>query len=90
MRQRSIGFCSDRVQYTWRIDGQSLTEKNVPPKIKLKGGNIMIWGCMAWSNPGAIVQLVVRMNALQYISIVQENPTQSKEATYLLGDMRPI
>ena len=49
----------------------------------------MIWGCMAWSGPGAMVQVVGKMNTQQYISILQENFTLCMEAASLLEDTPP-
>ena len=50
----------------------------------------MIWACMIWSGPGAMVQVMGRMNIQQYISIFDQNLICSMEATCLLGDIPPV
>ncbi|KAI0995600.1 hypothetical protein K3495_g12580 [Podosphaera aphanis] len=77
------------MQYTWRKPQPELAGRGIVPTLKFGGGNIMIWGCMAWSRPGAMVQVVGKMNTQQYISILQENLTLCMEAASLLEDMPP-
>lgn len=47
----------------------------------------MLWGCITWPRLGAIVQVIRRMTAKQYIIILNENLLRSLEAAYLLGGM---
>ncbi|KAI1003599.1 hypothetical protein K3495_g4608 [Podosphaera aphanis] len=82
-------ICSVGIHYTWRKPQPGLAGRGIVPTLKFEGGNIMIWGCMAWSGPGAMVQVVGKMNAQQYISILQENLTLCMEAASLLEDMPP-
>ncbi|KAI1000236.1 hypothetical protein K3495_g7963 [Podosphaera aphanis] len=55
-------ICSDGIQYTWRKPQPGLAGRGIVPTLKFGGGNIMIWGCMAWSGPGPMVQVVGKMN----------------------------
>ena len=50
----------------------------------------MIWACMTWSEPGAMVRVMGSMDTQQYINILDQNLICSMEATCLLGDMPPI
>lgn len=50
----------------------------------------MIWACMTWSGPGAMVQVMGRMDTQQYINILDQNLICSMEAACLLGDMPPV
>lgn len=47
-----------------------LREQNVAGTVKFEGGNVMIWGCMSWSRPGAIAHIVGRMDSEQHIEIL--------------------
>lgn len=47
----------------------------------------MIWGCMSQSRPGAVAQVVGRMDSEQCIEISGTKLTQSMYTTCLLGDM---
>ncbi|KAI1007653.1 hypothetical protein K3495_g571 [Podosphaera aphanis] len=82
-------ICCDGIQYTWRKSKPGLAGRGIVLTLKFGGGNIMIWGCMAWSGPGTLVQVVGKMNTQQYISILQENLTLCMEAASLLEDMSP-
>lgn len=83
-------ICSDGINYTWQKDKQLPNESNTIQTVKFGGGNVMIWACMTWSGPGAMVQIMGRMDTEQYISILDQNLFRSMEATCLLGDMPPV
>ncbi|KAI1005657.1 hypothetical protein K3495_g2559 [Podosphaera aphanis] len=82
-------ICSDGIHYTWRKPQPGLAGRGIVPTLKFGGGGIMIGGYMAWSGPGVMVQVVGKMKAQQYISILQENLTLCMEAASLLQDMPP-
>ncbi|KAI1004513.1 hypothetical protein K3495_g3698 [Podosphaera aphanis] len=83
-------ICSDEINYTWQKDKQLPNDSNTIQTVKSGGGNVMIWACMTWSGPGAMVQVMGRMDTQQYISILDQNLICSMEATCLLGDMPPV
>lgn len=47
----------------------------------------MLWGCITWSGPGAVVQIIGRMTAKQYISIHYETLMRNMEVACLLTHM---
>jgi len=61
-------ICSDGNQYQWLPTGS--VESAVQPTIKFGGGSIMLWGCMSWLGVGAMSRVVCRMDAQQYVSIL--------------------
>lgn len=50
----------------------------------------MVWGYMAWSEPGSRVQVSGRMDTQQYISIPAEKLIPDMETICLLSHMPPI
>jgi len=63
-------LCSDGVQYSW-IPSGSKSERAVQPTVKFGGGSLMVWGCMTWLGTGALAKIAGRMDAQQYVSILE-------------------
>ena len=63
-------ICSDGNHYVWppQVDQQS--ERAVKPTVKYGGGSVMIWGCMSWLGAEAMSKIVGRMDAQQYLHIL--------------------
>ncbi|KAI0996875.1 hypothetical protein K3495_g11309 [Podosphaera aphanis] len=61
---------SDGINDTWQKDKQLPNDSNTIQTVKFGGGNVMIWAYMTWSGPGAMVQVMGRMDTQQYISIL--------------------
>lgn len=57
----------------WVKPGEDLLDKNIKKTVKHGGGNIMVWGCFAWSGVGELAQIDGIMNADKYIDILSEN-----------------
>ncbi|KAI0991949.1 hypothetical protein K3495_g16238 [Podosphaera aphanis] len=55
-------ICSDGINYTWQKDKQLPNDSITIQTVKFGGGNVMIWACMTWSGPGAMVQVMGRMD----------------------------
>lgn len=70
-------FGSDGKQYVWKKKGQPLLEREVAPTVKHGGGNIMVWGCMSWNGVGTMVEVEGRMDAKQYVKILEEGLLES-------------
>lgn len=49
----------------------------------------MIWGCMTWAGAGKLAKVEGRMNAQQYISILDRSLVPTLEACSLLPDYPP-
>ena len=47
--------------------------------VKLGGGNIMVWGCMGWEGVGRLIEVEWKMNAKQYVDILENNLLPSME-----------
>src|SRR5882757_4705294 len=63
---------SDGQEYVWKKAGEPLGEREVKGILKFGGGNLMVWGCMGWNGVGILCEVEGRMNAEQYISILEE------------------
>lgn len=64
---------SDGKQWMWKKAGEGLIEREVQSTVKHGGGNIMVWGCMGWDGVGRLAEVEGRMNADQYVDILEEN-----------------
>lgn len=70
---------SDGKQYVWKKKGQGLTEREVQGTVKFGGGNIMVWGCMGWEGVGHLAEVEGRMDANQYVDILENHLLPSME-----------
>lgn len=64
---------SDGRQYVWKRPGEKLSDRLIQPTVKYGGGSIMIWGCMTYWGVGRIALVEGRMNANDYIEILDAN-----------------
>lgn len=60
------------MQWCRRGPGEELEERNVKQMIKHGGGTVMVWGCMTSSGFGRLCLVAGRMNAEQYVSILED------------------
>jgi transposase len=70
---------SDGRQYVWKQKGEGLIEREVQSTLKFGGGNIMVWGCMGWNGVGQLVEVEGRMDANQYVDILENHLLPSME-----------
>ena len=70
-------FGQKRRSRVWRKPGEALKEENIQKTVKHEGGNIMVWGCFAWSGIGNLVQIEGIMTAEGYIDILCDNLKES-------------
>jgi len=70
---------SDGQEYMWKRAGDPLGERQVKGTVKFGGGNLMVWGYMRWNRVGTLCEVEGRMNAKQYISILEECLLRSME-----------
>lgn len=61
----------DGKRFAW-VRQAGFSSKLVQPTVKYGGGSIMIWGCMSWEGVGGMLLVIGRMDANQYIEILQE------------------
>lgn len=64
---------SDGKQWVWKQAGQGLIAREVQATVKFGGGNIMVWGCMGWEGVGRLAEVEGRMDADQYVDILEKN-----------------
>lgn len=72
-------IASDGRQWVWKKAGEGLTEREVQGTVKFGGGNIMVWGCMGWEGVGRLGEVEGKMNAEQYVDILEHNLLPSME-----------
>ncbi len=70
---------SDGKQWVWKKAGEGLIEREVQGTVKFGGGNIMVWGCMGWEGVGYVAEVEGRMDANQYVDILENNLLPSME-----------
>ena len=71
------GFGSDGHQYVWKKKGEPLSERTTTPTVKFGGGNLMVWECMGWNGVEVLAEVEGRMDASQYVNILEENLAKS-------------
>ena len=59
--------------------GEGLIEREIQSTVKFGGGNIMVWGYMGWDSVGQLAEVEGRMNADQYIDILENHLLSSIE-----------
>lgn len=66
-------FKSDGMQKVWRKPGQSYKLSCLRGTVKFGGGNIMLWGSMAWNGTGKLAFIDDKMDAQLYVDILKKN-----------------
>jgi hypothetical protein len=79
-------FGSDGQEYVWKQKGEGLIEREIKGTVKFGGGNIMVWGCMGWNGVGQLAEIEGRMNADQYVSILEDHMLPSLEESGIPGE----
>lgn len=70
---------SDGIKYTWKKKGEGLLDREIIGTKKFGGGNIMVWGCMGWEGVGDMIYVEGRMDADQYVGILDDGLLSSVE-----------
>jgi transposase len=70
---------SDGKQYVWKKKGEPISDRTTLPTVKYGGGNMMVWGCMGWNGVGMLTEVEGRMDAKQYVEIMDQHLPQSME-----------
>jgi transposase len=76
---RINGIGSDGRMYVWKKRGGPLQDKEIQGTVKFGGGSLMVWGCMGWNGVGILAEVEGRMNAEQYVFILEDNLLPSME-----------
>lgn len=56
--------------YVWKQKPEDFKEKDIHRAVKFGGGKIMVWGCMGWDGAGTLFEDEGKMDAKQYVSIL--------------------
>jgi hypothetical protein len=70
---------SDGRMYVWKKRGGPLQDKEIQETVKFGGGSLMVWGCMGWNGVGILAEVEGRMDAEQYVFILEANLLPSME-----------
>jgi transposase len=76
---------SDGRVWGWKREGTGLEDRDVVGTVKFGGGSVMLWGCMTISGPGYMTQVDGRMDAKQYVDILDQNLLRSARDTGFSG-----
>lgn len=79
---------SDGHRVVWVSRSERLSDRRCQPTVKFGGGNVMVWGCMTWAGLGKIAKVEGRMNAQQYVSIL-DHLTPTIQACAILPEFPP-
>ena len=59
--------------------GEPLSDRATTPTVKFGGGNLMVWECMGWNGVEVLAEVEGRMDAKQYVDILEENLEKSRK-----------
>lgn len=68
---------TDGKRFVWRKPNTELEAKNLRATLKHGGGNVMVWGCMAYTGVGNLAFINDTMTALSYIEVLRHNLPES-------------
>jgi len=66
-------FGSDGDRTTWKMKGETLSDRLVEGTLKFGGGSLMVWGCMMWEGVGNLVKIDGKMDTDLYEQIMEED-----------------
>ena len=72
-KTKSNRIGSDGKEWGCEQMGEGLIEKEVQGTVKFGGGNIIVWGCMGWNVVGELAEVEGRMDADQYVDILDNH-----------------
>lgn len=70
---------SDGQEYVWKKAGEGLIDREVKGTVKHGGGSLMVWGCIGWNGVGVLSEVEGRMDAEQYVTILEQGLLESIE-----------
>ena len=77
---------SDGAQKVWRKAGEAYKLSCVKGTAKYGGGNVMVWGSMAWKGVGKLQFIETIMDQVQYRNILKQNLKSSARKLRLGSD----
>ena len=70
----------------WKKKGERLIAREVKGTVKVGGGSLMVWGCIWWNGIGVLRKVKGRMDAKQYVAILETGILQSLEESGIPED----
>ena len=64
---------SDGRIYVWKESGEPLLNKEIQGTVMFTGGSLMVSECMGWNGVGILAVVEGKMDAKQYVSILEDN-----------------
>ena len=77
---------SDGQEYVWKKKEEGLTSREVKGTVKFGAGSLMVWGCIGWNGVRVLSEVEGRMDAKQYVAILEEGLLQSMEESGIPED----
>ena len=77
---------SDGQEYVWKKKKEGLTSREVKGTVKFGAGSLMVWGCIGWNGVRVLSEIEGRMDAKQYVAILEEGLLQSMEESGIPED----
>jgi transposase len=77
---------SDGQEYVWKKKGEGLISREVKGTVKFGGGSLMVWGCIGWNGVVVFSEVEGRMDAEQYVAILEQGLLQSMEESGIPQD----
>ena len=68
------------------MKGEGLIAREVQDTVKFEGGLLMVWGCIGWNGMGILSEVEGRMDAEQYVAILEQELLQSMQESGILED----
>ena len=72
---------SDGQEYVWTRKGERLTSREVQGIVMFGGGLLMVWGSIWWNGMGVLSEMDGRMDAEQYVAILEGELLQSMKGS---------
>lgn len=72
-------YTTDGRQWSWKREGEPLTQKDFIQTVKHGGGNIKIWGCFTAFGVGSLQKIDGNMNKIMYLDILKSKLKETIE-----------
>ena len=70
----------------WKKKGKGLIAREVKGTVKFGEGSLMVWGCIWWNGVGVLSEVEERMDAEQYVAILEEGLLRSMKESGIPED----
>ena len=70
----------------WKRKGEGLIAREVQGIVKFGGGLQMVWGYIGWNGMGILSEVEGRMDAEQYVAILEQGMLQSMKESGIPED----